>query len=542
MKMKGWVALAAAALLMNAGLNPAEAPRLTLLGGATAQAAGRVDYGFFYNQLAPYGDWRRVQPYGWAWYPDTEPGWRPYTVGSWLFTDDYGWTWASTDPWGSIPFHYGRWFYDRDYRGWAWVPGTEWGPAWVSWRTGNGFIGWAPLPPEITFDRGTGFSPSDRDFGISRNTWSFVPVRRFLSPRIERVLAPRPRTPALLERTENVTRYSVVDRRVVNRSIDLDRFENETRNRVTRYRVDEADRPVIGKRPAQDGRIIVYRPEVEQSTAEPPRPSERPRRHGRQAEDRFEGRDAQRQQMDEADQGIGQERPGRVIGREQRPQIEQGQMAPPVNPVNEERPKRQAEREQLRQQQIEQEKAQRQAEREQARQQQVDQEKAQRQAERQAQRQAEQEAQRQAEQAQRQAERQAQRQAEQEQARQQALRQQQLQQEQARQRAEQARAQQAAQEAAQRQAEAQRQAQQEAQKQAEQAQRQAQQEAQRQAEQAQRQAERQAQRQAEREAQRQAEQAQRQADRQADRQAERERRRNLPECASLPPGQQQECR
>ena len=30
---------------------------------------------------------------------------------------------------------------------WVWVPGVEWAPAWVTWRVGGGYIGWAPLPP-----------------------------------------------------------------------------------------------------------------------------------------------------------------------------------------------------------------------------------------------------------------------------------------------------------------------------------------------------------------------------------------------------------
>jgi hypothetical protein len=32
-------------------------------------------------------------------------------------------------------------------RGWCWIPGTLWGPAWVSWRWGGGYVGWSPLPP-----------------------------------------------------------------------------------------------------------------------------------------------------------------------------------------------------------------------------------------------------------------------------------------------------------------------------------------------------------------------------------------------------------
>ena len=35
---------------------------------------------------------------------------------------------------------------DTDY-GWIWVPDIEWAPAWVYWRVGGGFIGWAPCPP-----------------------------------------------------------------------------------------------------------------------------------------------------------------------------------------------------------------------------------------------------------------------------------------------------------------------------------------------------------------------------------------------------------
>src|SRR5262249_25433752 len=33
-------------------------------------------------------------------------------------------------------------------RGWAWIPGRVYAPAWVSWRVGDaGYIGWAPMPP-----------------------------------------------------------------------------------------------------------------------------------------------------------------------------------------------------------------------------------------------------------------------------------------------------------------------------------------------------------------------------------------------------------
>jgi len=97
----------------------------------------------FYDELAPYGTWVSDPRYGDVWVPDAEEGFRPYaTRGHWVLTE-YGNTWVSDYPWGWATFHYGRWHYD-DYYGWEWIPGYEWAPAWVSWRQGGGYYGWAP--------------------------------------------------------------------------------------------------------------------------------------------------------------------------------------------------------------------------------------------------------------------------------------------------------------------------------------------------------------------------------------------------------------
>lgn len=272
MKTKFGLALVAGALLMNVGVSPGDWPRFSLVGGATVQAQDRIDYSFFYEELGPYGDWRRREPYGWVWYPTVDKNWRPYTFGYWVFTDDYGWTWVSQDPWGSMPFHYGRWFYDTGRRGWAWVPGTEWGPAWVGWRSGGGFIGWAPLPPDIRFDPGVGFAPPGPDFGSRWNSWSFVPSQRFLHRRLNLVIVSRSRNTALLNRTTNATRYHITDRRIVNLSIDPRRFEEETRTRIIPYQVDEINRPLRKEPLLQNGRVILFRPEVVRTAVEPPPP------------------------------------------------------------------------------------------------------------------------------------------------------------------------------------------------------------------------------------------------------------------------------
>src|SRR5471032_2213231 len=101
----------------------------------------------FYDQLGDQGSWVQTDDYGYVFQPNvSDPDWAPYTDGHWVYTDQ-GWTWVSDEPWGWATYHYGRWA-NIDGTGWVWVPGYRWAPAWVSWRYGGGYAGWAPLPPE----------------------------------------------------------------------------------------------------------------------------------------------------------------------------------------------------------------------------------------------------------------------------------------------------------------------------------------------------------------------------------------------------------
>ena len=100
----------------------------------------------FYTPLETHGAWIEVGSYGRCWRPARiAVGWRPYCYGQWVWTD-CGWYWQSDEPWAWACYHYGYWVIDPAY-GWVWVPGIEWGPAWVTWRYGGGYIGWSPWVP-----------------------------------------------------------------------------------------------------------------------------------------------------------------------------------------------------------------------------------------------------------------------------------------------------------------------------------------------------------------------------------------------------------
>jgi hypothetical protein len=147
MRLSTPLAAAALALLMAAGCAPvrAEVPYGPPDDGYAAEPydpEAAPDPDDYRDELGSYGQWYDDPRYGAVWHPHA-PGWQPYSDGYWAWTS-YGWTWVSYEPW-AWTLHYGRWV-TRPV-GWVWVPGTVWGPAWVDWYWGNGYVGWAPLSP-----------------------------------------------------------------------------------------------------------------------------------------------------------------------------------------------------------------------------------------------------------------------------------------------------------------------------------------------------------------------------------------------------------
>lgn len=225
-----------------------------------------TDISFFYNYLSPHGIWVASSPYGYVWVPrHMGRGWRPYTSGRWLWTD-YGWTWISYDPWGWIPYHYGRWGWDKRL-GWFWVPGTVWGPAWVTWRWNNLYIGWAPLPPEAEFVMGTGITGLPYDF--PGNSWIFIEGRYFQNEYIDRYVLPFERNTTIIRFTVNKANLSVMNRRLINPGVDIEQVRRVTRGDVSKYELEDARRP-------QETKVVgdvvrIYRPSVKKDEAAKPK-------------------------------------------------------------------------------------------------------------------------------------------------------------------------------------------------------------------------------------------------------------------------------
>jgi hypothetical protein len=229
---------------------------------------GQVDESVFYANLHPYGRWIERPSYGWVWEPtQVSVGWRPYTVGRWV-DSDYGWTWVSDEPWGWATYHYGRWASDPEF-GWLWVPGREWGPAWCSFQQGNGYIGWAPLPPAAGFQVGVGIRLGG--LRIDALAYSFVPERAFLETRVDRVILPPARNVTFIRNTRDITNIRVVNNRIMNNSVPVEHIEQVTGQRVQRFRVADVRTPGQAPRTAQvqGDQIRIFRPAANLVQARP---------------------------------------------------------------------------------------------------------------------------------------------------------------------------------------------------------------------------------------------------------------------------------
>lgn len=243
---------------------------LIMMFGWATMARAQDDVGFFYSQLAPYGQWLQIPTYGWVWSPGNVPiGWRPYSGDGHWVQSDQGLTFVPDQEWGWITYHYGRWIYGPDYGydyGWLWIPGTVWSPGWVAWRYGQGqdqgVVGWAPLPPDRYWDPWLFSDNFDFD-DIGYFWWSFVDTDDLflnnVGPRILSLSA----NDLLIRGTRDVTRFRLDNGRVIDASLD-ERLNGLARGREqNRYQVGDLRSMEGGHAGVVRGHeLAVYRPVI----------------------------------------------------------------------------------------------------------------------------------------------------------------------------------------------------------------------------------------------------------------------------------------
>ena len=243
----------------------------------------------FYDQLGDNGTWIQTDNYGYVFQPQiNDPNWQPYTDGHWVYTDA-GWTWVSAEPWGWATYHYGRWV-NLDGVGWCWVPGYTWAPAWVSWRYGGGYCGWAPLPPDTEagidiagdgFDVGVDFhigGDCDTAYGIGPEWYNFCPVAYLGASDYRPYYRNRYDNFALINNTVNVTNIYVHGHgttrnrfgRVTVGGPDFAAVNSQSHTPVARARLTQSNR--VGASRLSGSSLAVYAPHVRAASGNTARP------------------------------------------------------------------------------------------------------------------------------------------------------------------------------------------------------------------------------------------------------------------------------
>lgn len=228
---------------------------LLLFAGTTQKAMAQgedVSLQSFYDELSPYGTWIQDPQYGYVWRPDVDQEeFRPYySNGRWAMTE-YGNTWVSDYDWGWAPFHYGRWIYNR-YNQWVWLPDTVWGPAWVSWRSGGGYYGWAPLGPSISI----GINIGRGGYRVPDMCWNFIPYNNIYYSNYPRYYSSRNRV--YIQNTVIINNTYVRNNRTYYTGPRVDDIRRNTNQRVTVYNVNRSHGS--GRTSIDNNTINIYQP------------------------------------------------------------------------------------------------------------------------------------------------------------------------------------------------------------------------------------------------------------------------------------------
>jgi len=223
-----------------------------------------VSFQVFYNELSPYGTWVLHPSFGDVWVPDVDFDFTPYLTNGYWADTQYGNTWVSNYDWGWATFHYGRWYYDTFYR-WVWVPDNTWAPAWVVWRNGGGYYGWAPMSPGLHCSFSVNLFS-----GIPNHYWTFVPNQYVWHQSMHNYCAPRSRNTYIVNNTTYVTNY--YNSYEVNNNYftgpSHDEIKRATNGSVKEHHIFDGDRP--GRSHMDRDKISMYRPSITKNENDKP--------------------------------------------------------------------------------------------------------------------------------------------------------------------------------------------------------------------------------------------------------------------------------
>jgi hypothetical protein len=174
-----------------------------------------------------------------------------------------------------------------------------WGPSWVAWQHGNGWVGWAPLPPSSHWRPSLGTYLTELH-PIPSNHWNFIEERNLSQTKLKSSIVSIARNESLLKKTRDNTRYAIRDGTPVNQGIDVAVLEKQSGRKVPRLKVADVRSPQRSNgKGVRSGVVEYYRPQLRQKATNAPPPEIREREVVSDAELRDQ-KERERRQMEDA--------------------------------------------------------------------------------------------------------------------------------------------------------------------------------------------------------------------------------------------------
>jgi hypothetical protein len=140
-----------------------------------------------------------------------------------------------------------------------WIPGYEWGPGWVVWRSSGDYCGWAPMGPGITLEIAFG-----RNYFVPYHHWRFVRYFDFGRPDMYRHYVHHDHNVTIINHTTVINNVYVNNTYNVNYPAGPSRYEVEKRTGRSINTVAIKERTTPGQKFASN-EVEIYRPKVERS-------------------------------------------------------------------------------------------------------------------------------------------------------------------------------------------------------------------------------------------------------------------------------------
>jgi hypothetical protein len=116
-------------------------------------------------------------------------------------------------------------------------------------------VGWAPLPPEAHFERGSGIHAwADNYYDIGPDQYAFVSTGDFGNERIDRSLVPSDRNVTIVDQTTNVTNITYSNTTIVNQGPNFEEVRSHSRRPIERLRLQRETTVNFG---SNDPRAVV---------------------------------------------------------------------------------------------------------------------------------------------------------------------------------------------------------------------------------------------------------------------------------------------